>query len=83
MENLDKKYSPWTKHEEKQLVKMYRKKTPVKDMVHKLGRSRSAIHLRLKILGEKWKKTPLQRCHRKTYQRKYIKNMEEIKWKKY
>lgn len=52
MGSLPKKNRPWTKDEEKLLIKLNRSNEPKKKIAERLGRSRSAIHLRLKILGE-------------------------------
>lgn len=52
MDDLPKKNSPWTKEEEKLLIKLNRSNMPKKKIAERLGRSSNAIHLRLKILGE-------------------------------
>ena len=51
MGNLPKKHKPWTKEEEGLLIQLKKQGRSNKEISQELGRSRNAIHQRLKLLG--------------------------------
>lgn len=52
MGELPKNKKPWTVEEEKLLIKLKKKGRTNKEISQELGRSRNAVHQRLKLLGK-------------------------------